>query len=59
MIQWYFRIKSGNFENGYYDINSNYDLALDTVVSEFTKDCNALGFTPISYEIVSVEQNNI
>jgi hypothetical protein len=59
MTQWYFRIRSGNFENGYYEIGSNYDLALDSVVSEFTKDCQAQGFTPISYQIVLVEQDQI
>ena len=28
MKQWYIRLRSGNFENGYYDINSNFERLL-------------------------------
>ena len=59
MKQWYIRLRSGNFENGYYDVNSNYDLALQTVIEEFNKDCEVQGFTPIMSQLVLVEQYDI
>ena len=59
MKQWYIRLRSGNFENGYYDINSNYDLALQQAVEEFNRDCETQGFTPIMSELVLVEQYDI
>jgi len=59
MKQWYIRLKAGNFENGYYDINSNYELALDSAISEFNKDCETQGFTPITSQVVLVEQQDI
>ena len=26
MIQWYFRFKAGNFENGYFEVGSNKEV---------------------------------
>ena len=45
MIQWYFRFKSGNFENGYYEVGNNKELAKELAQSEFMQDCIA----PVSY----------
>ena len=59
MKQWYIKLKSGNWENGYYEVGSNFDLVLEQVKSEFNKDCMALGFTPVTSEIVYVEQTDI
>ena len=59
MKQWYIRLKAGGFENGYYDINSQYELALDNAIAEFNKDCEAQGFTPIQSELTLVEQYEI
>jgi hypothetical protein len=59
MRQWYIRLRSGGFENGYYDINSHYELALDNAKSEFEKDCRTQGFTPLTSELVLVEQYDI
>ena len=59
MKQWYIRLRSGNFENGYYDINSNYELALDNAKEEFRKDCEAQGFTPLMSHLMLVEQYDI
>ena len=59
MKQWYIKLKSGNFENGYYEVGSNFDLVLECVKSEFHKDCIAQGFTPVTSEIVFMEQTEI
>jgi len=59
MKQWYIRLKAGNFENGYYDVNSSYDLALQTAIGEFNQDCEVQGFTPITSQVVLVEQQDI
>ena len=55
MIQWYFRFKSGNFENGYYEVGNNKELAKESAQSEFMKDCIAQGFTPMFAEMVLCE----
>ena len=59
MKQWYIRLKSGNFENGYFDVGHNLDLAMETAKSEFAKDCLVQGFVPLTTEVVLVEQNDI
>jgi hypothetical protein len=59
MKQWFIKLKSGNFENGYYEVGHNFDLVLELVKSEFHKDWIALGFTPVTSEIVYMEQNEI
>lgn len=59
MRQWYIRLKSGHFENGYYDVGHNIDLVMESVKSEFEKDCRAQGFVPLTSEVVLVEQNDI
>jgi hypothetical protein len=59
MIQWYVRLKSGNFENGYFDVGNNLDLIMETAKEEFAKDCMAQGFVPLTSEVVLVEQNEI
>jgi hypothetical protein len=59
MKQWFIKLKSGNFENGYYEVGHNFDLVLELVKSEFHKDCIALGFTPVTSEIVYMEKNDI
>jgi len=59
MKQWYIRLRSGNFENGYYEVGNNFDLCLMSAKDEFVKDCVALGFTPITSELVYTEQNDI
>jgi len=59
MKQWYIKLKAGNIENGYYEVGHNFDLVLEVVKSEFNKDCMALGFTPVTSEIVYVEQTDI
>jgi len=48
-----------HIENGYYEVGHNFDLVLEVVKSEFNKDCMALGFTPVTSEIVYVEQTDI
>ena len=59
MIQWYFRFKSGNFENGYYEVGNNKELAKESARQEFMKDCVAQGFTPMFAEMVLCEQTDI
>ncbi len=59
MTQWYIRLRAGNFENGYYHIGNNYDLALNDAIDEFNKDCKAQGFTPIHSHLVLAEQTDI
>lgn len=59
MKQWYIRLKSGNFENGYFDVGNNFDLVIETAKSEFAKDCMAQGFVPLTSEVVLVEQTDI
>ena len=59
MIQWYFRLKSGNFENGYYEVGHNYEVALESAKHEFNRDCVAQGFIPVTSELVLVEQTPI
>ena len=59
MIQWYFRFKSGNFENGYYEVGSNKELAKESAQSEFMQDRIALGFTPMFPEMTLCEQTDI
>ena len=59
MKQWYIKLKSGNWENGYFEVGSNFDLVLENVKSEFNKDCMAQGFTPVTSEVVYVEQTEI
>jgi len=59
MKQWYFRFKSGDFENGYFEVGSNRKLAEDSAKEEFMKDCVAQGFTPIFAELVLCEQTDI
>ena len=59
MKQWYFRFKSGDFENGYFEVNSNRELAKESAMSEFMKDCIAQGFTPMFAEMTLCEQTEI
>ena len=59
MIQWYIRFKSGNFENGYYEVGNNKELAKELAQSEFMQDCIALGFTPMFAEMTLCEQTEI
>jgi len=59
MKQWYFRFKSGDFENGYYEMNSNRELAEECAKEEFVRDCTAQGFTPMFAELVLCEQTDI
>ena len=59
MKQWYIRLRSGNFENGYYEVGNNFDLCLMSAQDEFKKDCVAQGFTPMFAELVYSEQNDI
>ena len=59
MIQWYFRFKSGNFENGYYEVGNNKELAKELAQSEFMQDSIALGFTPMFAEMTLCEQTEI
>ena len=59
MIQWYFRFKSGNFENGYYEVGKNKELAKELAQSEFMQDCIAQGFTPMFAEMTLCEQTEI
>ena len=59
MIQWYFRFKAGDFENGYYEVGNIKELAKESAMSEFKKDCVAQGFTPMFAELVLEEQQEI
>ena len=59
MKQWFIKLKSGNFENGYYEVGSNKELAKESAQSEFLKDCTAQGFTPMFAEMVLCEQTDI
>ena len=59
MIQWYFRFKSGNFENGYYEVGNNKELAKELAQTEFFKDCISQGFTPMFAELMLCEQTEI
>jgi hypothetical protein len=59
MKQWYFRFKSGDFENGYFEVNSNRELAEESAKEEFVRDCTAQGFTPMFAELVLCEQTDI
>ena len=59
MIQWYFRFKSGDFENGYYEVGHNKALAKESAMEEFKRDCVEQGFTPMFAELVLEEQTEI
>ena len=59
MKQWYFRFKSGNFENGYFEVGSNKELAEASAKEEFVKDCVVQGLTPMFAEMVLCEQTDI
>ena len=59
MKQWYFRFKAGDFENGYYEVGSNRELAEESAKEEFVRDCTAQGFTPMFAELVLCEQTEI
>jgi len=59
MKQWYFRFKSGDFENGYFEVGSNRELAEESAKEEFVRDCFAQGFTPMFAELVLCEQTDI
>lgn len=59
MKQWYFRFKSGSFENGYFEVGSNKELAEASAKEEFVKDCFSQGFTPMFAELVLCEQTDI
>lgn len=59
MKQWYIRLRAGDFENGYYHVGNNFDLALNEAKEEFSKDCVTQGFIPFKPELILAEQTEI
>lgn len=59
MKQWFIKLKAGGTEKDYYEVGNNFDQVLESVKEQFTQECEALGFTPVTSEIVYMEQNEI
>ena len=51
MKQFHFHLKNAGYENSYYHVGNDRELALQSCVDEFKKDSKELGILAISCKI--------
>ena len=51
MKQYHFHLKNASFENSYFHVGNNRELALQSCMEEFKKDNKELGVLAISCKI--------